>query len=268
MMPTDFFDHDLRSVTLGRRRIGPGNPAYVIAEAGVNHDGELEKALALVDLARNAGADAVKFQLFKAEELTTASAATAEYQQPSGIVSQRELLVRLELTDTDFSHLRSYCSDCGIEFLATPFGVRDVERLLTLQVNAIKTASTDLNNTPLLRRATETGLPLIVSTGAAGREEIAFAVERFRQWDATARLILLHCVSAYPTPLEAANLRAISTLRNEFGVVSGFSDHTIDTRTGAWAVALGANLIEKHITLDRTATGPDHAMSLDAAGAA
>ena len=263
MMQTDLIHHDMRHVTIGRRRVGPGNPAYVIAEAGVNHDGSLEKALALVDAALAGGADAVKFQMFKAEELTTASAATAEYQKQSGESSQREMLAKLELSDEDYHTLRTYCRDCGIEFLATPFGNRDIERLLGLQVNALKTASTDLNNIPLLRRALETGLPMIVSTGAANKEEIAIAVERFRQFSATARLILLHCVSAYPTPLDVANLRAINTLRSEFGVISGFSDHTTDARIGAWAVALGANVLEKHFTLDRTAVGPDHAMSLD-----
>ncbi len=250
-------------MTIGRRRIGPGNPAYVIAEAGVNHDGALEKALALVDTALAAGADAVKFQMFRAEELTTASAATAEYQKPSGGSSQRELLAKLELSDADFRQIRTYCHDCGIEFLATPFGTRDVDRLLELGVNALKTASTDLNNTSLLCRAAEAGLPLIVSTGAASSEEIAVAVEHFQQWNATARLILLHCVSAYPTPLDIANLRAIQTLRNKFEVVSGFSDHTTDTRIGAWATAMGANVLEKHFTLDRAAAGPDHAMSLE-----
>ncbi len=257
---------DPRCVSIGARLVGSGQPAYVVAEAGVNHDGSLERALRLVEVAADAGADAVKFQVFRASELATASAGTADYQKGSGGESQREMLARVELADRDFERLRAYCADRGIEFLATPFGLRDVDRLLRLGVRAIKTASTDLNNVPLLRRVAETGLPLIVSTGAATAEEIEAGVARLRQWGGGNRLVLLHCVSGYPTPLEAANLRAMGTLRETFGVPCGFSDHTTSTQTGAWAVALGATVLEKHFTLDRNAAGPDHAMSLDPAG--
>jgi N-acetylneuraminate synthase/N,N'-diacetyllegionaminate synthase len=144
--------------------------------------------------------------------------------------------------------------------------VNDVERLLALDVRAIKIASTDLDNVPLLRKAADTGLPLIVSTGASTAEEITECVERLGTWGAGDRLALLHCVSRYPAPLEAANLRAIAVLRERFGVPCGFSDHTISTRIGAWAVAAGACLLEKHFTLDRDTPGPDHSMSLDAEG--
>ena len=253
---------DAHHIMVGSRRIGPGCPAYVIAEAGVNHDGSVDKALLLIDAARDAGADAVKFQMFRADELASATAHTAEYQKSSGGGSQRDMLTRLELKQEDFRRICGHCHQCGIEFLATPFGVHDVDRLIELRVNAFKIASTDLNNLPLLRHVVDTGLPLIVSTGAATADEIHACAERLVSMNAGDRSILLHCVSAYPTPLEAANLRAVSTLRFTFGLHSGFSDHTTDTRTGSWAAALGARVIEKHITLDRSTPGPDHAMSL------
>ena len=266
MTPTVAAHPVVPCVSIGQRSIAVGQPAYVVAEAGVNHDGSLDKALRLVDAAVEAAADAVKFQVFRADELASESAATAAYQKRSGGSSQREMLARLELSDDDFRRLRAYCAQRGIEFIATPFGPRDVQCLLDLNLNAIKVASTDLNNTPLLHRVAQTGLPLIVSTGAATADEIETAAELLRRWDAGERLILLHCVSAYPTPLDAANLRAIGTLRRAFGVPCGFSDHTTDTRTGAWAVAAGACVLEKHFTLERSAPGPDHAMSLDPSG--
>lgn len=254
---------DTPCVSIGARLVGLGRPTYLVAEAGVNHDGSLDRALRLVDAAADAGADAVKFQVFRAEELATASARTAGYQRSSSGGSQREMLARLELSDDELLRVRTHCTERAVEFLATPFGLRDVDRLLHLQVRAIKIASTDLDNVPLLRRAAETGLPLIVSTGAASADEIEAAVARLCQEGVGERLILLHCVSGYPTPLDAANLRAIATLRQRFAVPCGFSDHTTSTQTGAWAVAVGANVLEKHLTLDRGAAGPDHAMSLD-----
>jgi N,N'-diacetyllegionaminate synthase len=280
MTQVSIAEAEVLCVSIGQRRVGPGQPVYVIAEAGVNHNGSLDQALRLVDVAAEAGADAVKFQVFRADELATATAETAEYQKSRGLEparsrarqrtaggqSQREMLARLELADDEFRRVRTHCAGRGIEFLATPFGPRDIDRLLELKVNAIKIASTDLNNLPLLRLAAQTGLPLIVSTGAATKEEIRASVERLQQRDVGERLILLHCVSAYPTPLDAANLRAIGTLQRAFGTVCGFSDHTTETQTGAWAAAAGASVLEKHFTLDRAAPGPDHAMSLDPPG--
>lgn len=249
-------------VSIGRRTIGAGCRTYVIAEAGVNHDGLVERAVQLVDAAVAAGADAVKFQVFRANELTTQTAGMAVYQTTTGARSQREMLERLELSDAAFERISAHCRKCAIEFLATPFSIADLERLLFFGVRAVKIASTDVNNVPLLRAATDTGLPLICSTGAATAAEIRAAVKRLRTWGTGNRLVLLHCISSYPTPLEAANLRAIAALGREFGVPVGFSDHTIATQTGAWAVAAGACVLEKHFTLDRQASGPDHAMSL------
>lgn len=253
---------------IGRRRIGPGQPAYVIAEAGVNHDGELAKALRLVDAAVAARADAVKFQVFRAAELLTGQAQAAEYQKRAGQSDARAMLQRLELEDDALREIRDYCRACEIEFLATPFGLADVRRLALLGVRAIKLASTDLNNVPLVQAAAVTELPLIISTGASTEEEIEAAVARLYALGADGRFALLHCVSCYPAPLELANLRAIETLRRRYDAVTGFSDHTTSAETGAWAVAAGAAILEKHFTLDPQAEGPDHAMSLDPTGLA
>ena len=150
-------DRGARNVRIGERLVGDQQPVLIIAEAGVNHDGSLEKALRLVDVAADAGADVVKFQMFRAAELVTATADTAAYQKASGATSQREMLARLELSDADFARISAHCRECAIEFLATPFSPPDVERLVGLGVRALKIASTDLNNTPLLRRAADTG---------------------------------------------------------------------------------------------------------------
>jgi N,N'-diacetyllegionaminate synthase len=251
------------TVRIGGRLVGDGQRVLIVAEAGVNHDGSLEKALQLVDAATEAGADVVKFQVFRATELATASARTAAYQKAAAGDVQRDMLARLELTDDDFRQIVGRCRARAIGFLATPFSVPDVDRLVALGVQAIKIASTDLNNVPLLRRAADAGLPLVVSTGASLPEEIRAAMRRLRGWGAADRLILLHCVSGYPTPVEAANVRAVATLRHSYRVPSGFSDHTESTEIAGWAVAAGACLLEKHFTLDRQSPGPDHAMSLD-----
>jgi N-acetylneuraminate synthase/N,N'-diacetyllegionaminate synthase len=251
------------TVRIGDRPVGDGQGVLIVAEAGVNHDGVLDQALRLVDAAADAGADVVKFQMFRAAELVTATATVAGYQQARGVRSQREMLARLELSDHDFARLAAHCRARSIEFLATPFNPPDVDRLLALHVRALKIASPDLVNPPLLRRAAETGLPLLLSTGASTADEIAAAVAQLRGWGAAGRLILLHCVSGYPAPLDAANLGAIATLRRTFGVPAGFSDHTRSTAIAGWAVAAGACVLEKHFTLDRDAAGPDHAASLD-----
>lgn len=250
-------------VTISRHRVGPGNPTFLVAEAGVNHNGCTETALRLVDAAADAGADAVKFQMFRASDLVTADASTAAYQQNGcGERSQRAMLSRVELSQEAFKRIRGYCDRRSILFLATPFGPDDVGRLVKLGVAAIKIASTDLTNEPLLRTVADTGLPIILSTGASTEAEIHGSVDRLRHLGAGRRLVLLHCVSCYPTPVEALNLRSVAALSHTFDVPCGLSDHSTSTQGGGWAVAAGACVLEKHFTLDRTAAGPDHAMSL------
>ena len=257
---------DIACVSIGRHRIGPGEPTFIIAEAGVNHDGDLDKALRLVDAAAEAGADAVKFQMFSAAELVTADAATADYQRKaSGEISQQAMLRRLELPIEAFETIKAHCAARSILFLATPFGLAEVLQLVTLGAEALKIASTDLTNSPLLTAAADTNLPIILSTGASTADEIRAAVAHLDNCRARSRLILLHCVSCYPTPVESLNLRRVRTLQETFRVPAGLSDHSTATHTGAWAVAAGACVLEKHLTLDRGAAGPDHAMSLDPA---
>lgn len=253
----------LKTVRISNRTVGDGQRVLIVAEAGVNHDGSLERALRLVDTAADVGADVVKFQMFRAAELATATADAASYQKASGARTQREMLARLELSGDDFHEIVARCYARGIGFLATPFSVADVDRLVELGVHAIKIGSADINHVPLLRRAADTGLPLIVSTGASTPAEISAAVRHLRGWGAGDRLVLLHCISGYPAPVEAANLRAVVTLRRKYRVPCGFSDHTESTEIAGWAAAVGACLLEKHFTLDRQARGPDHAMSLD-----
>jgi len=249
---------------LGTREIGPSHPVYVIAEVGVNHNGRRDAALELIDAAYGAGADAVKFQMFDAAALTTGGAPAAAYQVTgTGSRSQRDMLARLELGDHDFAAASDACRDRGLDFLATPFTERDVERLARLNPPAIKIASTDITDVPLIEAASRLGKPMIVSTGGATLDEIADACLRLDALGVRDRTILMHCISAYPAPLDTLNLRAIATLARTLSLPVGFSDHAADTRTGAWAVAAGAVVMEKHLTLDASQDGPDHAMSLE-----
>lgn len=247
---------------IGSRDVGPNRRVYVIAEAGVNHDGDFDDALRLVDVAADTGADAVKFQIFESAKLTRRDAPMAAYQRAAGGESQREMLAKLELNTAQFERLATHARTRGIDFLATPFGIDDLGVLRRLGVAAVKFASTDLNNVTLLQPATALGLPMILSTGASTAAEIDAAVARLREWRVSDRAILLHCVSAYPTPPAAANVRAIAALSARTGLPVGYSDHTTLASTGALAVAAGACVLEKHFTLDRLRPGPDHAMSL------
>jgi N-acetylneuraminate synthase/N,N'-diacetyllegionaminate synthase len=250
-------------VCIGKRSAGPSEPAYIIAEAGVNHNGKFDLAIKLVELAKRAGADAVKFQVFTAENLVISNAPTANYQKEQGHSDQRDMLRQLELTRQEFIDLAHYCREVGIEFLATPFSIPDLDFLVELEVSAIKLASPDLVNYPLLERAIESNLPVIASSGACTLDEIDVAVDCFANRGALSRMILLHCISSYPTPLNQANLSVIGNLAKRYPVPAGFSDHTAETFTGALAVSAGATVLEKHFTLDRNMPGPDHRFSLE-----
>jgi len=248
---------------IGRRRVGPGPGVFVIAEAGVNHDGDEAKARRLIRAARTAGADAVKFQVFDPDLLVTSDAATAAYQKgATGHRRQREMLVRLALSRDAFRRLATRARAEGIVFLATPFDLDALGFVKSLGVPAMKIGSGDLTNDPLLERAAATGLPVLLSTGMATLEEISHARRRLLRSGAQ-EPCLLHCVSLYPTPPECANLLGIRTLQKKFKGPVGFSDHTMSTAIPAFAVALGACVVEKHLTLDRRAQGPDHAASLE-----
>jgi sialic acid synthase SpsE len=244
------------------RSLGPGKPTFVIAEIGVNHDGSVRKAQELVTVAAHAGADAVKLQLFKATVLMHPSAGFAEYQKDRVKAGNPiDMLRQYELPTEDVRRVVQAIREKGMVPLATPFSPADVETIAALGLPALKIASPDLVNRPLLARAAALGRPLLVSTGAATVEEVERTVGWLRKWGAP--FALLHCVSGYPTPAAQANLCWIQELSHLFGAPVGYSDHTTDVFTGALAAAAGALVIEKHLTYDRAARGPDHSASAD-----
>lgn len=253
-----------RTIRVGDRGIGPGLPVYVIAEAGVNHNGELSLAETMVKVAADSGADAVKFQAFTSDALASRGAPLAEYQKKSvrGARSQRKMLEKLELKKSDFEALMAACDKAEIEFLASPFDLESLEMLLDLGVSAVKVASPELTDTPLLERIAKKKASALVSTGAATMAEIRTAMSVLRS-GRLRNIALFHCVSSYPAPYEQSNLRVIKTLENAFGVPVGYSDHSPGIHIGVAAVAAGALLLEKHFTLDRKLPGPDQALSLE-----
>ena len=252
------------SVQIGDRLVGPDHPVFVIAEAGVNHNGELRLAKALIDVAVEAGADAVKFQTFHADLLATSEAPKAAYQLQTTAAeeSQFEMLRRLELSTEAHRELRSYCGELGIAFLSTPFDERAVDMLDELGVPAFKISSGDLTNSPLLEYAACKKKPIILSTGMSDLAEVIEAVSVLHAAGCE-NPILLHCVTNYPAEPVEVNLRAMQTMRAAFNVPVGFSDHTEGIDVTLAAVAMGACVIEKHFTLDRSLPGPDHRASLE-----
>jgi N,N'-diacetyllegionaminate synthase len=254
----------VKQVRIGSREVGAGRPCFVIAEVGVNHDGSLVRALELVEAAAEAGADAVKFQTFRADRLATAAAPKALYQLAATDVaeSQLEMLRRLELSPDAHRRVKAAAESAGVEFLSSMFDEESADMLHGLGVSAFKVPSGEITNLPLLAHVGQLGLPVILSTGMADLDEVKAA---FGELAATGneQLVLLHCVSAYPAPPAEANLRAMATMADAFGAPVGFSDHTLGIEVALAAVALGACMIEKHLTLDSSAPGPDHAASLE-----
>jgi len=262
---------------------------FVVAEAGVNHDGERSKALALIAAAAKAGADAIKFQTFDADELVSADAPKAAYQKRTGASeSQRDMLKRLQLPRELYRELMAACRKGGIRFLSSPFDVGSLEFLVDgLKLDTLKIPSGEITNGPLLLEAGKSGCDIILSTGMSTLAEVeealgvlAFAMTRPKgkpsrrafgaaftsksgQAALRKKVILLHCTSQYPAPVEDVNLRAMGTMRDAFGLAVGLSDHTTGIAVAIAATALGASVIEKHFTLDRRLPGPDHAASLE-----
>lgn len=236
---------------------------YVIAEAGVNHNGDLELAKKLVDMACDCGADAIKFQTFKAEESTGRTAEKAEYQKRNDATeeSQYEMIKKLELPFENFKVLYDYCVEKGIEFISTPDGAESLAFLVELGVRRIKIGSTEVTNLDFLRRVASTQKPLILSTGMSTLGEVERAVQAIYE-TGNHNLQLMHCTTDYPTAIEDVNLKAMLTLRDAFHVPAGYSDHTMGFEAAVAAVSLGAECIEKHITLDRDMPGPDHKASM------
>lgn len=251
-------------IQIADRWIGEDEKVFIIAEAGVNHNGDLSIARRLIDVAVEAGADAVKFQSFKAESLVTADAPKAEYQTRTTSIaeSQLEMLRKLELSAEGHRELSSYCRERGILFLSTPFDEESADFLDTLPVPAFKISSGDLTNTQLLKHVARKKKPLILSTGMANLSEVRDAVKTVNTAGCD-QIVLLHCVTDYPANPSDMNLRAMQTLSDTFGLPSGFSDHTEGIEVALAATALGAAVIEKHFTLDRSMAGPDHRASLE-----
>lgn len=241
-----------------------GRPCFIIAEAGVNHNGDIKKAIELIDIAASAGADAVKFQTFRAEDLVTASAPKAEYQQRAtgNEQSQFEMLKALELTFDDFKTLFDHCQTKGIEFMSTPFDEASADELERIGMTTFKIPSGELTNHPLIRHVALKQKPVILSTGMANLEEVHQAVEVLRS-TGNQNFQLLHCVSDYPADPATVNLLAMQTMRERFQIHVGLSDHTLGIHIPIAAVAMGASCIEKHYTLDKSLLGPDHQASLD-----
>ena len=238
---------------------------YIIAEAGVNHNGSYELACRLADAAKTAGADCIKFQTFRAENLVSRTAGKADYQKKTtGDSSQLAMLKQLELSFDDFRKLKAYCEAIGIQFLSTPFDMESLAFLDGLGTPFWKIPSGEATNLPFLLAAAKTGRPAVLSTGMCEMEEIRAAVEALQRGGAP-EIRLLHCNTEYPTPFEDVNLRAMAVMRDAFGLEVGYSDHTRGIEVPVAAVALGATVIEKHFTLDRNMEGPDHKASLEPA---
>ncbi|MBD5163303.1 MAG: N-acetylneuraminate synthase [Bacteroidales bacterium] len=245
-------------------------PVIIIAEAGVNHNGSLDLAKKLVLAAQDAGVDYLKFQTFKAENLVNKSAQQAAYQQKnlnSGAGdSQLDMLKKLELKFKDFALLKDYCSAHDLKFLSTPFDFESIEFLRNLGMDYMKIPSGEITNLPYLRAIAQSGLPVIMSTGMCRLGEIEDALNVLCKGGLnTDDITLLHCNTEYPTPMLDVNLRAIDTLRRAFGTKVGYSDHTKGIEVPIAAVAMGASMIEKHFTLDKSLPGPDHIASLNPA---
>jgi N-acetylneuraminate synthase/N,N'-diacetyllegionaminate synthase len=252
------------AVHIGEREIGSGRVAFIIAEAGVNHNGDVKLAKQLIDVAVAAGADAVKFQTFKAEQVVSSLAPKAQYQLDTTDVDESplEMLQRLELSCEASRHLRDYCQERDIIFLSTPFDRGSADFLEQLGVPAFKIGSGEITNWPLLEHVASKGKTIVLSTGMSYLSEVGEAV-RVIQDTGNDQLVLLHCVSNYPAAPACANLRAIGTMAVAFQVPVGFSDHTPGIEVSLAAVAMGACMVEKHFTLDKNLPGPDHRASLD-----
>lgn len=247
---------------VGDHPIGPDEPTVVIAEAGSNHNGDLDLAKQLIDAAADAGADAVKFQVFRAEELYVEDSGGVEYLADERSIY--DIIESMEIPYEWIPKLHRYCRENGVYFMATPFDERSAAELEDY-VPAWKVASYTSSHHPFLRHLARTDKPIIMSTGAHELEEVRDSVDVLKDAGAE-ELVLLQCVAAYPTPLEEINVKVIETLGQEFDVPAGLSDHTTDPVTApSAAVALGASVVEKHFTLDRTMKGPDHQFALEPA---
>ena len=249
-------------VKIGDKVVGDGEPCFVIAEAGVNHDGDLSMAKRMIDAAKDAGVDAIKFQLFDPDKMVTPYAAKAGYQSDVEAETQLEMLRKLKLTENDVVELAKYAESKGLMFLCSAFDEESVDLLEEIGVPAYKIASSEITNHPLLEHVAAKRRPILLSTGMSTINEVREALDVIQR-RGNNQVILLHCISEYPASVESLNLKVINLLRQTFKLPVGFSDHSLEVLAPAIAVALGACVIEKHFTLSRSLKGPDHKASLE-----
>lgn len=256
----------VKKIQVGNHVVGDGEPCYIIAEAGVNHNGDPERAKSLIDTAVESGADAIKFQTFKADSVVTRNAKKASYQKTTtgSKGSQYDLIHKLELSFDVFSELKRYSEQKKIDFLSTPFDLESVDFLDEIGVSAFKIPSGEINNVTLLKKISQKHKPIFLSTGMSTLGEVEQAVNVITK-EGNTNIILLHCVTNYPAAVRDVNLRAMDTMHLAFGYPVGYSDHTLGITIPIAAVSRGACLIEKHFTLDKTLLGPDHKASLEPA---
>ncbi len=246
------------------RKVQGTQDVFIIAEAGVNHNGDLETAKKMIEIAKSAGVDAIKFQTFNADNLVTRDAEKCEYQKENdGVESQYEMLKRLELSKEDHKTLKNYCEEVGILFLSTPFSEEDADFLEEIGMPIFKIPSGEITNIPYLKHVAKKGKPMIVSTGMSDMDEVKNAASEILKINS--QLTLLHCTSNYPASHDSLNLRAIETMKNELQLPIGYSDHSEGILASSLAVSLGACVIEKHFTLDKNMEGPDHKASIEPA---
>ncbi len=253
--------------SINGREIGINNPPYCIAEVGINHNGSLDQAKKMIEVAKQAGADAVKFQTFKADEFCIPGQMfTYKSQGKEVIESMLEMFSRFELPQSSWVEIKNYCEKVGITFFSTPQNITDLETLQKVGVPAIKVGSDDLTNLPLISKYRESGLPIILSSGMSDISEVYKALEA-ANWFEGYPIALLLCTSQYPTPPQDVHISKIATLKNAFpGLLIGFSDHTQGPLAASLAVSFGARIFEKHFTLDKELPGPDHWFSEDPVG--
>lgn len=254
----------MKKFRIEKRIVGDNQPCFIVAEAGINHNGDLDIAKKMVKFAKEFGADAIKFQTFKTEEFISDPKRLYSYKTRGKTIkeSMYEMFKRCELSPDDYGVISDCCRKKGIIFFSTPQNVSDMEGLMGIGVPALKIGSDDLTNLPLLRSCAKQGLPIIISTGMSYLSEIEDAVDIIKKYNN--KLAILHCVSSYPASHEEINLNRITTLKSRFpSAIIGFSDHSIGITACIGAVALGAKIIEKHFTLNKNVKGPDHAFSMD-----
>ena len=253
-----------KNFKIGNKKIGHNSPTFIVAEAGVNHNGDLKKAFKLVDLACKAGVDAIKFQTFNTESSTTKNLKKAKYQKSSfdDKETQYSMLKKLELDIKDHFKIKKYCKKKNIIFFSTPSDIESFNILEKLKVPCYKISSVDLNNDILIKSVCATNKPVIISTGRSNLSDILHT-KKMVSSSKNKKIIFLHCVSSYPTNLYHTNLRSINFLADKIGSLVGFSDHTLGVDGASLAVACGSCLIEKHFTLDKKLPGPDHKVSLN-----